>query len=88
MRLGLLAASLVGLASCAAVQPPPRSVAADRFYAKYVEAAGIPVTSSPRVPDKALLAARSMAEGMLAHRPDLAQVLVRARLSHCSDGAR
>lgn len=49
---------------------------ADPFYAKRLDAAGIPVLSSARAPDDALQAARDIVEGMLAHRPDLARVLV------------
>lgn len=36
---------------------------------------GIPVIASARVPERALTAARSMAQGMLAHRPDLGRWL-------------
>lgn len=65
------------LAAGATTSPPPRSLALDPFYAKHVAAEGIPIVSSARVSDEALFAARSMAEGMLAHRPDLAAALVR-----------
>ena len=41
-----------------------------------MDAAGIPILSSARVPDAALFAARDMVRGMLAHRPDLAAWLV------------
>ena len=55
---------------------PPARLAADPFYRKHVDAAGIPILSSARVPDAALFAARDMVRGMLAHRPDLAAWLV------------
>src|SRR5258706_1934318 len=58
------------------VTAPPARLAADPFYAKYVDAGGIPVLSSAKVPDEALLAARAIVAGMLAHRPDLARALV------------
>jgi hypothetical protein len=48
----------------------------DAFYAKYVNANGIPIVSSAQTPDAALLAARSIVEGMLEHRPDLRAALV------------
>lgn len=74
-RLAVIAA--LALASCAATPgSPPRSLGVTPFYAKHVSADGIPVLSSARVPDKALLAARDMIVGMLAHRPDLADWLV------------
>ena len=55
---------------------PPAGIGAEPFYAKYVSARGIPILSSARVPDEALLAARDMASGLFAHRPDLAEWLV------------
>lgn len=73
----ILGLSALALVACAATTPPPRSPGLDPFYAKHVSANGIPVISSARVPDEALLAARDMARGMLAHRPDLAALLVR-----------
>lgn len=76
MRACLSLAALA-LAACVTTSAPPSSLALDPFYAKHVSAEGIPVISSARVPDKALLAARDMAEGMLAHRPELAETLVR-----------
>ncbi|MBX7457531.1 glycoside hydrolase [Qipengyuania sp. 1NDH17] len=55
---------------------PPTDIGAEQFYKKYVSARGIPILSSDRVPDEALLAARDMASGLLAYRPDLADWLV------------
>ncbi len=71
----VLAAALL---SCTGrpVSAPPPALGAERFYAKHVAARGIPILSSARVSDRALLAARDMAEGMLSHRPDLAAWLV------------
>ncbi|MBX7534145.1 glycoside hydrolase [Qipengyuania sp. GH1] len=45
------------------------------FYRKQVVADGIPIQSSERVPDEALLAARDMTRGMLSNRPELANWL-------------
>lgn len=61
------------------VAAPPAALGADPFYAKYVDADGIPVLSSAAVPDRALLVAKAIVEGMLAHRPDLARALVADR---------
>lgn len=73
----LLSFTALALAACATTSAPPRSLGLDPFYAKHVSALGIPIISSARVPDKALFAARDMARGMLAHRPDLAEILAR-----------
>lgn len=78
MRVILLLPLTVLLAgACAALPPPPENLELDPFYTKYVEAEGIPIVGSPRVADEALVSARSIVEGMLAHRPDLAAVLAR-----------
>lgn len=47
----------------------------DPFYTQHLDAAGIPVIASPRAPGEALVAARDIVAGMLAHRPDLARWL-------------
>jgi hypothetical protein len=57
------------------VHMPPAALGLDAFYQKYVDAGGIPVTTSASVPDTALLVARDIVLAMLANRPDL-----RARL--------
>ena len=77
--LRLLLISALGTLTASAEPPvatPPAALAADPFYAKYVDADGIPVLSSAKVPDRALLSAKAIVEGLLAHRPDLARVLV------------
>lgn len=66
----------LALTGCATVpRSPPPEIGAPWFYDKYVSARGIPILSSARVSDEALLAARDMATGMTAHRPDLAHWL-------------
>lgn len=57
------------------VGDPPASLDVDPFYTKYVDADGIPVLSSAKVPDRALLVAKQIIQGMLDHRPDLARAL-------------
>ncbi|WEK47207.1 MAG: glycoside hydrolase [Candidatus Andeanibacterium colombiense] len=49
----------------------------DPFYTQHFSADGIPVIASSKPPAKALKAAKSMAEGMLKHRPDLARYLAK-----------
>lgn len=60
----------------AIVQPVPESLGVDPFYRKYVDAMGIPVLASERVPDAALLVARDIINTMLAKRPDLRKSMV------------
>ena len=77
MRFLATIVSAALLTACATIAgAPPARLAADPFYRKHVDAAGIPILSSARVPDAALFAARDMVRGMLAHRPDLAAWLV------------
>ena len=75
----IAAALVLILAGCRAVQvsEPPAGLALDPFYAKYVDARGIPVIASARVPDAALLAAAAQVTRMLARREDLAAALAR-----------
>lgn len=62
----------------AMVLPVPEDMDVDlSFYAKYVDALGIPVLSSEKVPDDALLVARDIVNGMLAARPDLRASMIR-----------
>ncbi|MAQ65846.1 MAG: glycoside hydrolase, partial [Sphingomonadaceae bacterium] len=77
MRFLATIVSAALLTACATIAgAPPARLAADPFYRKHVDAAGIPILSSARVPDAALFAARDMVRGMLSHRPDLAAWLV------------
>src|SRR5437764_2385092 len=64
----------------AVVTAPPARLKLDPFYKKYVSAGGIPVVSSSRVPDRALLEARALVGHMLRNRPDLRRALVRAKV--------
>ena len=57
------------------VAAPPADLGVDPFYEKYVDAAGLPIISSARVPDEALLQARRLIEEMLAGRRDVLATL-------------
>jgi hypothetical protein len=46
------------------------------FYKKYVDAHGLPVISSEKVPDAALLVARDIVVYMLANRPDIRREMI------------
>ena len=60
----------------AQMHPVPASLGVDPFYKKYVDAQGIPVISSDKVPDAALLVARDIINSMLAMRPDLRKAMI------------
>ena len=55
----------------ATVGPVPESLNVDPFYQKHVDAGGIPVLASTKVPDIALLVVRDIINTMLAARSDL-----------------
>ena len=50
---------------------PPSSLGLDLFYAKYLDAGGLPIVSSSAVPDEALYRARDIIGEMLSDRADL-----------------
>ncbi|MCA9206113.1 MAG: hypothetical protein KDA59_23840 [Planctomycetales bacterium] len=52
----------------------------DAFYTKYISSRDIPIVSSGKVPDKALIEARRIVDNMLAKKPGLAKVLVKNRV--------
>ena len=58
------------------VGPIPSDLTLDPFYKKHADALGIPVVSSEKVPDAALLVARDIVIHMLAKRPDLREAMV------------
>jgi hypothetical protein len=60
----------------AIVLPVPESLGVSPFYKKYVDAMGIPVLASEKVPDAALVVARDIINSMLAMRPDLRKSMV------------
>lgn len=60
----------------ASIGPVPASLGVSPFYKKYVDAEGIPVITSEKVPDDALLVARDIINSMLAARPDLRKAMI------------
>ncbi|MCC5613006.1 PKD domain-containing protein [Nostoc sp. CHAB 5834] len=57
----------IGTSSVSAV---PSFLGLNSFYKKYIDAAGIPIVSSNKVPDAALIRARDIVIQMMAKRPD------------------
>ena len=58
------------------ITAPPASLGLDTFYNKYTDAFGIPVVSSEKVPDDAILIARDIINYMLIKRVDVRSALI------------
>lgn len=58
--------------------PPPALLGLEAFYDKYLDAEGIAIVASERVPDEALYRAAATIDEMLADRPDLREAVVAA----------
>jgi len=69
-------APLIASFTAAMISAPPADLGVDPFYKKYADAFGIPVVSSEKVPDDALLVARDIVNFMLLKRPDVREVMV------------
>ena len=59
------------------ITKPPASFKFDVFYQKYVDANGIPIISSSKTPNAALLVARDIVNYLLAKRSDVREELIR-----------
>ena len=70
------ATPLVSGYEAAMVTAPPASLGIDTFYKKYGDAFGIPIVSSEKVPDAAILMARDIVNYMLLKRADVREALV------------
>ena len=53
----------------------PAHLGLDPFYERYLDAGGLPVVASSKVPDAALVRARELIDEMLANRPDIRATL-------------
>ena len=60
----------------AMITAPPAALSLDTFYKKYTDAWGIPIVSSARTPDAALLIARDIVNYMLMKRTDVREALI------------
>jgi len=100
-RIFLFAALLLGMsyslslaesggedpASPPRVTAPPESIKLDPFYKKYVSCDGLPIISSEKVSDAALLKAHELIGKMLASRPDVLKEMVEADVRFVVIGA-
>ena len=80
MKLVLLCAVALACAGRAPEKPakvtkPPAELKLDPFYEKYADAGGVPVVSSAKVPDEALVAAADLVRRMLVNRPDVLETM-------------
>jgi len=74
MRLVFCIVALLALQG--AVQPPPPALGLDPFYRKYLDAGGLPVVSSQKVPDAALLEAQAIVVRMTSKRSDVVKSMI------------
>ena len=58
------------------IRRPPQGLAVSAFYEKYLDAKGIPVLGSPKVPDRALREARDIVVRMVSMRPDVLKAMI------------
>src|SRR4249920_3386084 len=72
-------APLIASFSAAMISAPPPDLGLDPFYKKYTDAFGIPIVSSEKVDDNALLMARDIVNYMLLKRPDVRAVMVQKK---------
>jgi hypothetical protein len=62
------------------VGAPPAKLGLAPFYEKYLDAGGVPVVSSEKVPDAALIEAQAILARMMAKRPDAVKALVERKV--------
>src|SRR5689334_2302423 len=71
--------SLVTTYEKSMIKKPPASLGLDTFYKKYTDANGIPIVSSAKVPNAALLVARDIVNYMLMKRPDVREEMMKRK---------
>jgi len=62
------------------VRPPPAELKVASFYKKYLDADGLPILSSEKVPDTALRQAKDIVTRMLVMRPDVRKAIVERKI--------
>lgn len=62
------------------VTSPPSSLHLNSFYTKYIDASGIPVVSSSKLPDKALVVVRNTVRQMMSARADVLAKLIKNKI--------
>lgn len=69
-----------GRTAATGIGPPPAELQLDPFYEKYMDAGGIPIVGSRKVPTAALFKAQRIVERMLAKRDDVRQALITGKV--------
>jgi len=59
-----------------ALKPPPAALRLDRFYKKHIDAAGLPIVSSEKVPDAALREAQAIVLKLTSRREDILKAMI------------
>ncbi len=62
------------------ISPPPASLSLPSFYQKCIVVQGIPIVSSAKVSNKAILAAKEVVDVMLRKRPELSKPMLARKL--------
>ncbi|MCK4293265.1 MAG: hypothetical protein KAY65_08710 [Planctomycetes bacterium] len=70
------------------ITAPPKSLELDPFYKKHVSSEGLPIVSSEKVADAALLKVDELVGKMLADRPDIREALIEAGVRFVIIGAK
>lgn len=73
-RVALVLIALAALQD--AVAAPPEALQLDPFYKKHLDAGGLPVIGSDKVPDAALVEAKSIVVQMTSKRPDILKAML------------
>jgi hypothetical protein len=58
---------------------PPASLGLDPFYTKHLDAGGLPIVGSDKVPDAALVEARKIVVQMTSKRPDIVKAMIEGK---------
>jgi len=74
MRVLLLVVILLALPGCRPALPPELGL--DPFYKKHLDAGGLPIVSSAKVPDAALLEAQAIVVRMTSKRADVLEAMI------------
>ncbi len=62
-----------------ALKPPPAALHLDHFYKKHLDAAGLPIVSSAKVPDAALREAQAIVLKLTAKRADVLKSMIQRK---------
>ncbi len=70
----------LGGSSSNQIDSPPASLELDSFYKKYLDASGIPIIGSDKVPDEAFFAVQKMVNKMVSMRSDVLEKMIENKI--------